>query len=327
MYDKERLFGYRRVSKVNIYRMNEFEDYYYGYMVPDSGYLKNFALHLYDEGFVLQMPFRKEPDVVPAFEPREKLFQVLKSSVQWGDLQNIETVGALNDMVTKYDMREIVLVQEAYQERQIAQIAAQIAAKPETKLVMIAGPSSSGKTTFSHRLSIQLRTQGMRPHPIAVDNYFVDREKTPRDEDDNYNFECLEAIDIEQFNKDMQALLAGEAVHLPIFDFKKGSRSYDTTPTQLKEQDILVIEGIHCLNPELSRQLSSDRKFKIYISALTQLNIDEHNRIPSTDGRLIGGWCGMPEQEELQHRKRSQCGRQSEEVRKRIFFRIRKKRM
>lgn len=287
MYDKERLFGYRRVSKVNIYRMNEFEDYYYGYMVPDSGYLKNFALHLYDEGFVLQMPFRKEPDVVPAFEPREKLFQVLKSSVQWGDLQNIETVGALNDMVTKYDMREIVLVQEAYQERQIAQIAAQIAAKPETKLVMIAGPSSSGKTTFSHRLSIQLRTQGMRPHPIAVDNYFVDREKTPRDEDDNYNFECLEAIDIEQFNKDMQALLAGEAVHLPIFDFKKGSRSYDTTPTQLKEQDILVIEGIHCLNPELSRQLSSDRKFKIYISALTQLNIDEHNRIPSTDGRLI----------------------------------------
>lgn len=125
------------------------------------------------------MPLRKEPDVVPAFEPREKLFQVLKSSVQWGDLQNIETVGALNDMVTKYDMREIVLVQEAYQERQIAQIAAQIAAKPETKLVMIAGPSSSGKTTFSHRLSIQLRTQGMRPHPIAVDNYFVDRENTP----------------------------------------------------------------------------------------------------------------------------------------------------
>lgn len=287
MYDKERLFGYRRVSKVNIYRMNEFEDYYYGYMVPDSGYLKHFALYLYDEGFVLQMPLRKEPEVVPPFEPREKLFQVLKSSVQWGDLQNIETVGALNDMVTKYDMREIVLVQEAYQERQIAQIAAQIARKPETKLVMIAGPSSSGKTTFSHRLSIQLQTQGMRPHPIAVDNYFVDREKTPKDEEGNYNFECLEAIDIQQFNEDMQALLAGEPVHLPIFDFKKGTRSYDTTPTRLQEQDILVIEGIHCLNPKLSCQLSADRKFKIYISALTQLNIDEHNRIPSTDGRLI----------------------------------------
>lgn len=287
MYDKERLFGYRRVSKVNIYRMNEFEDYYYGYMVPDSGYLKHFALYLYDEGFVLQMPLRKEPEVVPPFEPREKLFQVLKSSVQWGDLQNIETVGALNDMVTKYDMREIVLVQEAYQERQIAQIAAQIARKPETKLVMIAGPSSSGKTTFSHRLSIQLQTQGMRPHPIAVDNYFVDREKTPKDEEGNYNFECLEAIDIRQFNEDMQALLAGEPVHLPIFDFKKGTRSYDTTPTRLQEQDILVIEGIHCLNPKLSCQLSADRKFKIYISALTQLNIDEHNRIPSTDGRLI----------------------------------------
>lgn len=287
MYDKERLFGYRRVSKVNIYRMSEFEDYYYGYMVPDSGYLKHFALYLYDEGFVLQMPLRKEPEVVPPFEPREKLFQVLKSSVQWGDLQNIETVGALNDMVKKYDMREIVLVQEAYQERQIAQIAAQIARKPETKLVMIAGPSSSGKTTFSHRLSIQLQTQGMRPHPIAVDNYFVDREKTPKDEEGNYNFECLEAIDIQQFNEDMQALLAGEPVHLPIFDFKKGTRSYDTTPTRLQEQDILVIEGIHCLNPKLSCQLSADRKFKIYISALTQLNIDEHNRIPSTDGRLI----------------------------------------
>lgn len=287
MYDKERLFGYRRVSKVNIYRMNEFEDYYYGYMVPDSGYLRKFALYLYDEGFVIQMPLRKEPDVIPDFKPREKLFQVLKSSVQWGDLQNIETVGALNDMVTKYDMREIVLVQEAYQERQIAQIAAQIAARPETKLVMIAGPSSSGKTTFSHRLSIQLRTQGMRPHPIAVDNYFVDREKTPRDEEGNYNFECLEAIDIKQFNTDMQALLAGESVYLPIFDFKKGTRTYDTIPTKLGERDILVIEGIHCLNPELSRQLSSDRKFKIYISALTQLNIDEHNRIPSTDGRLV----------------------------------------
>mgnify|MGYP000444220588 CR=1 FL=1 len=287
MYDKERLFGYRRVSKVNIYRMNEFEDYYYGYMVPDSGYLKNFALHLYDEGFVLQMPFRKEPDVVPAFEPREKLFQVLKSSVQWGDLQNIETVGALNDMVTKYDMREIVLVQEAYQERQIAQIAAQIAAKPETKLVMIAGPSSSGKTTFSHRLSIQLRTQGMRPHPIAVDNYFVNRVDSPRDEHGNYNYEILECLDVELFNRDMTGLLEGKQVELPYYNFKKGVREYKGNFLQLGEGDILVIEGIHCLNDRLSYTLPADSKFKIYISALTQLNIDEHNRIPTTDGRLL----------------------------------------
>ncbi len=287
MYDKERLFGYRRVSRVNIYKMNEFEDYYYGYMVPDSGYLKKFALYLYDEGFVIQMPTRENPEVLPDFAPRKKLFQVLKSSVLWGDLQNIETVGALNDMITKYDMREIVLVQEAYQERQIAEIAARIAERPENKIVLIAGPSSSGKTTFSHRLSIQLRTQGMRPHPIAVDNYFVNREDTPRDADGNYNFECLEAIDVSSFNEDMKALLAGEAIHLPVFDFKKGIRSYDTNPTQLGEQDILVIEGIHCLNPKMTQGLSDDRKFRIYISALTQLNIDEHNRIPSTDGRLI----------------------------------------
>ncbi|MBU3841287.1 MAG: nucleoside kinase [Candidatus Ruminococcus intestinipullorum] len=287
MYDKEKLFGYRRVSNVNIYKMKEFEDYYYGYMVPDTSYLNCFALYLYDEGFVLQMPEQGESKILPPFVPREKLFQVLKNSVKWGDLQNIETVGALNEMVTKNDMREIVLVQEAYQERQIAEIAAQIAAKPETKLVLIAGPSSSGKTTFSHRLCIQLRTQGMRPHPIAVDNYFVEREKTPRDKYGNYNFECLEAIDVEKFNEDMKNLLLGEEVYLPIFDFKNGRRTYNTSATQLGKQDILVIEGIHCLNPKLTEQLSSNKKIKIYISALTQLNVGEHNRIPSTDGRLI----------------------------------------
>lgn len=287
MYDKERLFGYRRVSKVNIYRMNEFEDYYYGYMVPDTSYLKYFKLYLYGGGFVIQMPERREPERVPPFEPRRKLFEILERSVEWGDLQNIETVGALNDMITRYDMREIVLVQEAYQERQIAEIAAQIARKGSTKIVLIAGPSSSGKTTFSHRLSIQLQTQGLRPHPIAVDNYFLDRELTPRDEHGNYNFECLGAIDREKFNEDMNALLRGESVYLPVFDFKKGKRGYDTKPTHLEAQDILVIEGIHCLNPELTKGLSDNSKFRIYISALTQLNIDEHNRIPSTDGRLI----------------------------------------
>lgn len=287
MYDKERLFEYRRVSKVNIYSMNEFEDYYYGYMVPDSGYLKYYSLHLYDEGFIIQMPTREEPETVDPFMPRPKLFEVLKKSIDWGDLQEIDTVGALNDMVTKHDMSEVVLVQEAYQERQIGEIAKQIAEKPNAKFVLIAGPSSSGKTTFSHRLSIQLRVNGMHPHPIAVDNYFVDREMTPKDEDGNYNFECLEAIDVRQFNEDMQALLAGEEVYLPVFDFKAGKRTRGNAPKRLGAQDILVIEGIHCLNPKLTEHLDDDSKFKIYISALTQLNIDEHNRIPSTDGRLI----------------------------------------
>lgn len=287
MYDKERLFEYRRVSKVNIYSMNEFEDYYYGYMVPDAGYLKYFSLHLYDDGFVIQIPDRKEPEKVPEFSPSPKLFHVMKDSVRWGDSQDIETVGALNDLVTHGDMREVVLVQEAHQERQIGEIAKQIAEKGNVRFTLIAGPSSSGKTTFSHRLSIQLRVNGMKPHPIAVDNYFVDREHTPRDKDGNYNFECLEAIDIEKFNADMQNLLAGKEVFLPVFDFKTGKRKYETRPTKLGPDDILVIEGIHCLNPKLTETMKDEHKFRIYISALTQLNVDEHNRIPSTDGRLI----------------------------------------
>ena len=287
MYDKERLFEYRRVSKVNIYSMNEFEDYYYGYMVPDAGCLKYFSLHLYDEGFVIQMPMRDRPEEVPEFKPSPKLFQVLKESVLWGDCQDIETVGALNDMVTKSDMREVVLVQEAHQERRIGEIAKQIADRGNVRFVLIAGPSSSGKTTFSHRLSIQLRVNGLKPHPIAVDNYFVDRENTPRDKDGNYNFECLEAIDIVKFNEDMKALMEGKEVYLPVFDFKSGKRKYESRPKRLGSQDILVIEGIHCLNPKMTELMDDESKFKIYISALTQLNIDEHNRIPTTDGRLI----------------------------------------
>ena len=287
MYDKEKLFHYRRVSAVNVYSINEFEDYYYGYMVPDTGYLRDFSLHLYGKGFVIQFPTMSDPICVPEFEPREKLFKVQNESIEWGDLQGIDTVGALNDMITKHDMREIVLVQEAYQERKIGEIAEQIAEHPEIKFVLIAGPSSSGKTTFSHRLSIQLKVNGLTPHPIAVDNYFVNRENTPKDKDGNYNFECLEAIDVKKFNEDMTALLNGEKVYLPIFDFKTGMRNYSTIPKQLGENDILVIEGIHCLNPKLTENLNNNNKFKIYISALTQLNIDEHNRIPSTDGRLI----------------------------------------
>ena len=287
MYDKERLFEYRRVSKVNIYSINEFEDYYYGYMVPDAGCLKYFALYLYGDGFVLQMPTKENPERVPEFSPSPKLFHVLLESVRWGDCQDIDTVGALNDMVTKNDMREVVLVQEAHQERRIGEIAKQIADRDGARFILIAGPSSSGKTTFSHRLSIQLRVNGLKPHPIAVDNYFVDREHTPRDKDGNYNFECLEAIDIEKFNEDMEALLRGEEVYLPVFDFKTGKRKYEGRPKKLGEQDILVIEGIHCLNPKLTEAMKEENKFRIYISALTQLNIDEHNRIPSTDGRLI----------------------------------------
>lgn len=287
MYDKEKLFHYRRVSKVNIYSLNEFEDYHYGYMVPSTGYLKYFKLYLYDEGFVMQMPVAAAPKEVPVFEPQSKLFHVLKESVQWGDMQGIETVGALNEQITKNAVHDIVLVQEALQEKKIAEIASQIAARPELKFILIAGPSSSGKTTFSHRLSIQLRANGLTPHPIAMDNYFVEREENPKDETGAYDFECLEAVDVELFNRQLQELLAGKEVVIPTFNFVTGHKEYGTQTKKLGPNDVLVIEGIHCLNPKLTERLADENKFKIYISALTQLNIDEHDRIPTTDGRLL----------------------------------------
>ncbi len=287
MHDKERLFRYRRVSKVNIYSMNEFEDYHYGYMVPSAGYLKYFKLYLYDEGFVVQMPVKSAPKEVPVFEPQNKLFHVLKESVHWGDLQGIETVGALNDKITKNDVHDVVLVQEALQEKKIAEIASQIAARPELKFILIAGPSSSGKTTFSHRLSVQLRVNGLTPRPIAVDNYFVEREENPRDETGAFDFECLEAVDVKLFNRQLNDLLNGKEVVIPTFNFVTGHKEYGSPATKLGPNDVLVIEGIHCLNPKLTLNLPDENKFKIYISALTQLNVDEHDRIPTTDGRLL----------------------------------------
>lgn len=289
MKDKERLFRYRRVSTVNIYSINEFEDYYYGYMVPSTGYLKYFKLYLYDEGFVVQMPEAAEPEKIPPFQPQNKLFHVLKESTRGGDMLGIETVGALNDYVTggSANPKELLLVQEAMQEKKIAQIAEQIAGNPKKKFVLIAGPSSSGKTTFSRRLSIQLRVSGLVPHPISVDDYFKNRVDTPMDAEGKPNYECLEALDVELFNHDLKKLLAGERIELPTFNFKTGKREYNGHHMQLGEQDILVIEGIHCLNDALTHDLPKENKFKIYISALTQLNIDEHNRIASTDGRLI----------------------------------------
>lgn len=235
----------------------------------------------------MQMPTAQAPREVPAFEPQNKLFHVLKESVQWGDMQGIETVGALNEQITKNAVHDIVLVQEALQEKKIAEIASQIAARPEIKFILIAGPSSSGKTTFSHRLSIQLRANGLTPHPIAMDNYFVEREENPKDETGAFDFECLEAVDVELFNRQLQELLAGREVVIPSFNFVTGHKEYGTQTKQLGPNDVLVIEGIHCLNPKLTEKLADENKFKIYISALTQLNIDEHDRIPTTDGRLL----------------------------------------
>lgn len=287
MYDKEKLFRYRKSSTVNVYRLDGFEDYYYGYMVPSSGYIQHYELFLYDKGFVIQFPTVENTKDIPEFAPQNKLFKVLDESTEWCRMLGVETVGDLNETIVSGNIKELILVQEALQEKKLADIAQRISDDPSKKFIMIAGPSSSGKTTTSYRLAIQLRAHGMRPHQISLDNYFVDREFTPKDENGDYNFECLEALDIEQFNKDMTALLNGEKVELPSFNFKLGKREYNGDYKELGPSDVLVIEGIHGLNDRLSYSLPKESKFKIYLSALTQLNIDEHNRIPTTDGRLI----------------------------------------
>ncbi len=286
MYDKERLFHYRRVSNVNVYHIGGFEDYFYGYMVPDTSYLKYFDLVLYRNGFVLVFPDH-DPKVVDPFKPKDKLFTVLKETSDWGRRLDLADVGALNSKISRGKISQVMLIEEALMEKKIGEVAGMIAAQKAKKLVMVAGPSSSGKTTFSHRLSTQLMALGLTPHPIAVDNYFVNRVDSPRDEKGNYDYEALACIDIKQFNEDMARLLAGERVQLPQYNFITGEREYKGDYLALGKDDILVIEGIHCLNDALSYSLPKESKFKIYISALTALNVDEHNRVPTTDGRLI----------------------------------------
>jgi uridine kinase len=286
MTDKEKLFRYRRSSRVNIYSIGNYTDYYYGYMVPDTSYLKYFDLRLYADGFVLLFP-DKNPQEVAEFIPSPKLFGILRQSREWGEKLGIDTVGALNDAIANGKIENVILVQEALMERRIGKIAETIAEQSEKKFVMIAGPSSSGKTTFSHRLSIQLMAQGLNPHPIALDDYYVNRQDTPLDEAGNYDFECLEALDISLFNQQMTDLLNGKEVDMPSYNFKTGKREYRGKYKRLGKNDILVLEGIHGLNDKLSHSLPRSSKLKIYISALTQLNIDEHNTLPTTDGRLI----------------------------------------
>lgn len=286
MHDKERLFRYRRVSKANIYNLEGFEDYYYGFMPPSTGFLKYFDLFLYEGGLMLLLPEKTNPSVLEPFKSQDKLFATLKEANRWSRALEIETVGALNDAIVDGKINDLILTQEALQEMKIGEIAEQIRISGK-KLVMIAGPSSSGKTTFSHRLSIQLKTHGLNPHPIAVDDYFVERENTPLDEEGKPNYESLLAIDLETFNQNMTDLLQGKTVELPSFNFKSGHREYKGNYKTLGPNDILVIEGIHGLNDKLSYSLPREKKFKIYISALTSLNIDEHNRIPTTDLRLL----------------------------------------
>ena len=286
MTDKERLLHYRRSSRVNIYELDGHRDYYYGYMVPSTGYLGVFELQEYEDGFVLLFP-NKKADTAEPLQTSNKLYHTLKESRSWSRMLGVGTIGALNDAIAAGQGERIILLQEALMEERIGTLAAQIAGKKDVKFVMIAGPSSSGKTTFSNRLSIQLMAKGRRPHPISLDDFYDDRERCPRDADGNLDFECLEALDVRQFNEDMTRLLAGEEVDMPSFNFKTGKREYRGKTLKLEENDILVIEGIHGLNDKLSYSLPEESKFKIYISALTQLNIDEHNPLSTTDCRLF----------------------------------------
>ena len=287
MKEKEKLFRYRRSNGLNLCYLDGYYDYMYGACLSDVSEVKVFDLLPEEGGFYFVLPLASDLNTLPAFEPRPLLRKTLEERKVWDEHIGITTVGDLNDRICSGDMNDMILVQEAEQERKIGEIAKMITSREGVKFIMIAGPSSSGKTTFSHRLSIQLRTQGKIPHPIALDDYFVNRDNTPLDENGEKDFECLEAIDIEQFNKDMVDLLGGKEVELPHYNFKTGRREYNGHKIKLGEEDLLVIEGIHGLNDKLSYSLPLESKFKIYISALTSLNIDEHNRIPSTDNRLL----------------------------------------
>ena len=285
-HDKERLLHYRRSSRVNLYELDGVVDYFYGFMAPSTGMLKYFDIVPYESGFVLLFPGANSRSVEPLVTSN-KLFHTLDDSREWSKMLGIGTIGSLNDAIAAGRGQEIMLLREALMEQKIGNLAAQIASDDKKKFVMIAGPSSSGKTSFANRLSIQLIAKGRKPHPLSLDDYYVDREFCPKNPDGSFDFECLESIDIKLFNEDMNRLLKGEAVDMPSFNFKTGKREYRGRKLVLGPDDILVIEGIHGLNDRLSQLIPSEHKFKIYISALTQLNIDEHNPLSTTDERLI----------------------------------------
>ena len=287
MPDKEALFKYRRTSTVNLYELDGIKNYFYGYMMPNTKEVRLFKLIPYAHGFILLFPNEQNPVELAHFVPQPKLSHVFKESENWARILDVDIVASLNNLITEGKLPDLIRVSEALHEKKIAQIADSISQHSKVRLVLIAGPSSSGKTTFAQRLCIQLRVNGLKPHVISIDDYFVDRENTPRDEYGEYDFEALEAIDIKLFNEHMAKLIAGETVEIPRFNFKTGKREYKGHTITLEEEDVLVIEGIHGLNEKLSYAIPKENKFKVYVSCLTQLNVDYHNRIPTTDTRLI----------------------------------------
>jgi len=286
-YDKLRLLKYRRKPHLVLYQLGSHRDYHHGYMVPKTGLLKIFKLLPRGNGFILQYPRRKTPDKLFTMPTYTKLLEIFKQYGSWLESLDIDSVGALNDSIENHSIREVILVSEALHEQKISQIASQIAKKADKiRIVLIAGPTSSGKTTFSKRLAIQLLTHGISPFPIEMDNYFVDREKTPLDNYGNYDFESYDAIDSGLMEIHLQKLLGGEEVQLPRYNFKTGRREKGEN-VRLDKNQILLVEGIHSLNPRFLSRIMKEQTFRIYVSCLTQLNLDYYNRISTTDSRMI----------------------------------------
>lgn len=285
--DKVRLLKDRRKEDLKLYTLHGVKDYFYGYMVPSTGYLRTFRLRHHPPGFILQYPTPEQPTVLPAYRDYPKLTATFREYGQWLKVMKVDSVAALNEAIETGRIREVILVSEALHEERIADIAHEIASrKGQVRLVLIAGPSGSGKTTFSKRLSVQLMAHGLRPVPLGLDDYFVEREKTPRDEHGEYDFEALAALDLPLFNEQLLALIAGQEVTLPRYNFKTGEREQGRT-LSISDEHVILVEGIHGLNPELVSNVPSQQIYRIYASALTQLNIDHHNRVSTTDTRLL----------------------------------------
>ena len=284
--DKVRLLSQRRKDYLTLYKLRHMRDYFHGYMVPSAGYLRWFELRAYPPGFIIRFPRKTDPTSLQEYQDYPRLAAVFREYRKWLQLMDVQDVGGLNEAIRSGRIMEVVLVAEALHEGRIAQIARQIQNNPDIRLVLIAGPSSSGKTTFSKRLSIQLLAAGTRPYTIGMDNYFVDRSRTPRDENGEYDFEALEALDLALLNQHLLDMMAGRQVSTPIYNFITGKRESGPI-VRLAPDQIILAEGIHGLNPALVAALPAESIFRIYISALTQLNLDQHNRVPTTDTRLI----------------------------------------
>jgi len=282
------LLRHRSTSRVVVHACGDFMDLSHGPLLQSTATLRYFELHRLAPGFVLRYPSQKTPTEMSPYKHSDVLFSIYQEYKEWGEILNVSSVGSLNAKVLEGQITDFIRVSEALQEKKIGAIADEIASKRDSvRIVLIAGPSSSGKTTFTKRLAIQLTVHGLQPQLISVDNYFVNRDETPRDEDGKLDFESLHALDIELLNEHLLHLFDGKQVEIPNFAFKSGSRRKGGKPLKLAERSILLMEGIHCLNDELTRRIPAERKHKIYISALTQLNLDEHNRIPTTDNRLV----------------------------------------